>query len=404
MAQVAGQRTTNQARTEVVEVRRVDDRISLLEPNEAPLVTFFNRMKRRRAIDQTKREWIEDDYNARWDQANGAVANTTASTTVTVDDGTKFGVGDLVVVPKSSSATTVPEVIRVTAVSGHVLTVVRGVGGAGVDTIADNAPLRIIGNAKEEGAAIGAMKSTTKVTLYNYTQIFETVIDHSKTQAAIRQYGTPEGEREYQIAKALKEHKIKMAAAMLWGQRSEGMTAGPNSKPLRTMGGLNSFISTNIYDASGTLNRKAFEAFARQAFRYGKAEKILLASPLIISAINEWGHQFLQVKPGETKLGVKIQEVETGHGTFVLVKDWMLEDGVAGSNGFGHCAFALDMDQLEYNYLSNNGENRDTHLVRNVVKDGRDAYVDQILTECTMKVGQEKYHAKLINVTDYMGG
>lgn len=400
---VVGQRTTQQARNETREVRRVDERIALLEPNVGALITFLNRMKKRTPINATKREWFEDDYAARWDQATVQVASNTASTTVTVTDGTKFVVGQMIAVPKAATVTAVPEVLRVTSISSNTLTVIRAVGGVGIDTILANAPLRLIGTSKEEGSLIGTMKSTSPVPKSNYTQIFETVIDFTKTNVAIKQYGAAGSDREREIEKKLKEHKIDMNAAFLWGVPSESMTGGPNGRPIRTMGGLNYYITTNITDVGGTLSYKTFNSFSRQAFRYGSAEKILLASPLVIEALNTWGHNFLQVRPGETKLGVRIQEVEMAHGTWILVKDWMLEDGVAGLNGFGNVAFSLDMDQIEYSPLNNNGENRDTRLVRDVVQDGRDSYVDQILTECTLKVGMEKYHAKLINVTDYQG-
>ena len=400
---VLGQRSTQQARNEQREVRRVDERIALLEPNIGPLITLTNRMNHRTPIYATKREWYEDDYAARWDQATVAVGSNTASTTVTVTDGTKYVVGQMVVVPKAATATTTPEVIRVTSINSNTLTVQRAVGGVGLDTIAANAPLRLIGTAKEEGSLIGVMKSTAPAQKFNYTQIFETVIDYTKTNVAIKQYGTPGSDRDREIQKKLKEHKIDMNGAFMWGVPSENMTGGPTGKPLRTMGGVNYFIQSNVYDAGGTLGFKAFNAFSRLAFRYGSSEKILLASPLVVEAINTWGHNFLQVKPGETKLGVRIQEIEMAHGTWALVKDWTLEDGVANQTGFGNVAFSLDLDEIEYSPLNNNGENRDTHLMRDVVKDGRDAYVDQILTECTLKVGMEKYHAKLINVTDYQG-
>jgi hypothetical protein len=404
MAQVAGIRTTSQAATETRAVRRVDSDIALLEPNTGPLLTFMHKMNKRKPIDQTKREWFQDDYVARWAvNSTATVASNTGSTTITVADGTLFVVGQLFCVPKApGSFTTVPEVCRVTAISGNVLTIARQVGGTGLDTIAASAPLRIIGTAYEEGAAIGAMKSTAPTPVYNYTQIFRSVIDYTKTNAAIRQYGIDGSDRKREQKKKLREHKIDIAGALMWGLRSEDLSGGPTGKPIRTMGGFNYFVSTNTQDGGSVLNRKTFETFSRMSFRYGARKKILLAAPLICSAINAWGNSWLRVTPGETKLGVKIQTVETAHGTWALVNDWMLEDGVSGNNGFGHVAFGVDIDECEYNYLSNNGESRDTHFMENVVKDGRDSYVDEYLTECTAKFGQEKYHSKLYNVTDYM--
>jgi hypothetical protein len=405
MAQVTGQRTTSQAATESRAVRRVDSDIALLEPNIGPLITLMMRMQKRRAIDATKHEWYEDDYTARWAQNGTAtVASNTSSTTITVTDGTIFTAGDMFCVPKSSSSTTAPEVCRVTAVTSNTITIVRAIGGVGLDTIVPNAPLRLIGSAFEEGGLPGAMKSTAPAQKYNYTQIFRTFVDFSKTNTAIKQYGTNGSDRQRELKKKLKEHKIGMASSMMWGVRSEDLTGGPTSKPVRTMGGLNYFVQTNVVDAGngGTLNRKAFESFSRTTFRYGNKKKLLLAAPMICSAINAWGNSWLQVRPQEEKLGVQIQSIYTAHGQFMLVNDWMLEDGFAGLNGFGNVAFALDMDEVEYRYLSNNGENRDTHLNENIIRDGRDSYVDEYLTECSLKVGMEKFHSKLINVTDYM--
>ena len=223
----------------------------------------------------------------------------------------------------------------------------------------------------------------------------------SKTQVASKLYGRPNGERKREQKKKLVEHKQKMNASALFGSASEGLTAGANGGPLRTTAGLNSVISTNITDAAGLLTKKTFEAFSRQAFRYGASQKLLLAAPRIISAIHDWGNSFLLVSPGEKMLGVNVEKVQTGHGVFVLARDWMLEDGIAGQNGFGASAFSIDLDAASYFYLEGNGETRDTKILEDVVKDGRDAYVDEILTEGGYKFQYEKKFAKLFNVTDY---
>jgi hypothetical protein len=107
------------------------------------------------------------------------------------------------------------------------------------------------------------------------------------------------------------------------------------------------------------------------------------------------------MKPSERVYGVNVQQIETGHGVFMLVRDWMLEDGVTGGNGFAGMAFAVDLDEIEYFYLNENGLNRDTHITENAVVDGADRIVDEILTEGGFAIHQEKYHAKLYNVTDY---
>ena len=401
MSQVIGDRNTNQSITnENVLVRQVDDQIVLLEPNETPLITFLLAMKKRRAVKSPRFEWLEDDYVARWAQADASGA-TTGQTTVGVVDGTDFVAGDLFVVPGAISSSTVPEVCQVTGVSTNTLTITRGIGGTTAATIAANAALRILGSAAEEGATPPSAKSTTVATKTSYTQIFRTAIDVSKTQAAAQLYGAPNGERRKEQKKKLVEHKQKMNISALFGKASEGLTSGPTGKPLRTTMGLNSIISTNLTDAGGVLTKKTFETFARGAFRYGSQKKLLLAAPIVISAIHDWGNSFLLVKPGEKMFGVDITRVQTGHGEFLLARDWMLETAISGQNGFGNMAFSIDLDNAGYFYLNNNGENRDTRILENVIKDGRDAYVDEVLTEGGFFFKFEKKHAKLFDVSDY---
>lgn len=400
--QVIGVRTTNQAITETRLVRRVDDQIAMLEPNQNPLLTLTMRLKKRRSVDSPRYEWFEDDYVARWTtNSTATVAAASGSTTVTVADGSLFVAGDLFLVPQANGSTTAPELIRVTVVTGDVLTVVRAQGGTSVAAINPTAALRIVGNAYEEGAITPAAKSTAPAEKISYTQIFRSASNFTKTQVASKVYGAPDGERKREQKKKLIEQKEKMNAAFLFGSASESLTGGPSGAPVRTTMGLNSVVATNITDAGGVLTKKTFEAFARAAFRYGSQEKLLLASPMIISAIHEWGNSFLLVKPMETVYGVNVNRVQTGHGSWLLAKDWMLENGVAGGNGFAGYGFSVDMDSIEYFYLNANGENRDTHLIQNAIQDGRDAYVDEYLTEGGLRIIQEKRFARIHNVLDF---
>lgn len=400
MAQIIGVRDTRQSITgESSLVRAVDDQIALLEPNETPLITFTMALKKRSAIYTPRIEWLEDDYCARWGQVDASAYNNSV-TTLNVVDGTAFVPGDLCVVPNAASSSTAPEMFRVTAVTTNALTIVRGVGSSAA-SIPANAAIRILGSAAEEGATTPSAKTTNVSTKLSYTQIFRTAINLSKTQVASKLYGRPNGERKREQKKKLVEHKQKMNAQALFGYANESMTGGPNGGPIRTTAGLNSIVSTNLVDAGGLLTKKTFEDFARKAFRFGKQEKLLLAAPKIISAIHDWGNSFLLVSPGEKKLGVDIERVQTGHGVFVLARDWMLEDGVSGQNGFGAMAFAVDMDSMSYRFLEGNGESRDTRILEDVVKDGRDAYVDEILTEGGFQFQYEQKFAKLYNVTDY---
>ena len=419
MAQSLGLRTTAQAQdsggfTQIV--RQVDDQIVLLEPNETPLLTFLMKLKKRFPVYTTTYEWLEDDYVARWANINDATVNGTSghglntdtTTTFIVDDGTKFVVGDTLCFPSALASSVPPEVclVQATNVSGNAnqITVKRNLSGVAAQeaTLANGQAIRILGPAYSEGALPPQAKETIQNRKTSYTQIFRTAINLSKTQAAVKQYGKTNGERRFEQKKKLIEHKIKLNSAALFGAASTG--TDPNTgQPLRTTMGIINAVQSNVTMAnSGVLDKKTFEAFARQAFRYGKPQKLLVAAPMVISAIHDWGNSFLLVKPGEKLLGVDVERVDTGHGTFLLARDWMMENGApSGGNGFGGMAVSVDLDECSYFYLNNNGENRDTRIMEDVVKTGADAYTDEILTEGGFAFKFEKKHAKLLGVSDY---
>ena len=408
MAQITSGRTTYHAiATENRQPRYVYPDIGMLEKQKAPLITLSSELSKKRGVDVTKIEWLEDDYCARWGAVTSGGGATTSGTTIGVSDASIFTVGDLIMVPTAVTAATALEIMRVNATATGVLTVDRGFAGttANQATISNSAAIRLIGNAYAEGAALPSQKLTSPTTKTTYLQIFRKVLDVTKTAAASKIYGAAKGERERQHRKLMVEMKEQMNAALLWGKASEdlaGTTTSGGTKPIRTTQGLNSTISTNITDAGGLLTRKAFESFARTAFRYGSETKLLLACPLLVSAVSQWATEFLQTEPGPNKeFGINVTKITTGHGEWLMVRDWMLEAPPSGSNGLGNMAFSIDLDEFEYLYLNGNGENRDVKLTMDKVQDGGDRYVDEILGEIGYKIGQEKFHAKLYNITDY---
>ncbi len=138
------------------------------------------------------------------------------------------------------------------------------------------------------------------------------------------------------------------------------------------------------------------ETFARMAFRY-TSQAVLLASPMVISAIHEWGNSFMKLEPQEKMFGVNIRKVTSGHGEWILMRDWSLRDGVSGQNGFAGYAFSLDMDYISERVL----KNRDTRVQKDVQGNDEDRHLDMIMCESGLQVRQEKRHARLFGATDY---
>ncbi len=400
MPQVVGSRSTNQVITETRLIRDVANEMVTIESGKSPLVTFLSKIEGAKLkVNSPRHEWFEDDFVARYVVNSGTTINGNASsTTITLatDDGKKVVVGTILAIPQAVGNSGSPEIVRVTSVSGDTATVVRNLGSSGLITLAADAAIAILGSAHEEGGSPVSALSTAPVAKITYTQIFKGYVNLTETAIQSAVYGSRD-ERDRLQKKKLEEHAIAINRQFLLGRATESLTGGPTlSNPIRTTMGLESVISTNRTDAAGALTRDAIESFARSAFRYGSETKLLLASPLVVSAFHMWANQHQQVSPGEKMFGVNIQKIQTGHGIWLLTRDWSLEDYIA-AQGFAGVAFSVDTKYLKYLYLGN----RDTKLFEDVIKDGRDAAVDEIKSEVGFKVMNEKAHAKLYNVTGY---
>lgn len=122
----------------------VSDVIGIVSPFETPLLDYLG--DPRREAMGTVHEWIEDALLPNFDHLNQTVfvPDPETATSLTVDNGSRFRIGDLVR-PDGWS-----EVMLVTNVVGSMLTVVRGYGGTPNATLEDNLRLIIIGNAALE--------------------------------------------------------------------------------------------------------------------------------------------------------------------------------------------------------------------------------------------------------------
>jgi hypothetical protein len=391
-----GLRTTYQSITGENRLVRVpDEDLLMLEPEETALTTFMLGLKKKKVIDSPRIESFEDDYVPQWITSSAAVGANVASVTLTLTDGQYVVPGDLLLVPSGSASN--HEMVRVTAKpSINVCTIVRNVGGTGLLTIASGAGVMILGTAYAEGTGAPVSKYTSPASVANFTQIFKRTINITGTDAASKKYADNGDERSRLVTKAGKEFKIQMNNQFIWGKPSEDLTGGPGGEPIRTTGGIDHFIQTNRMDVGGLLTNKQLETFSRMAFRY-TSKAILLPSPLIISAINQWASKFQNVSPVTTMFGLNIQKITTGHGQWILVKDWSLRDGVTGQNGFGGYAFSLDMDYIRMRYLAG----RDTRILRNRQPNDEDRMTDVIEAEVGLQVRHEKRHARLYGVTDY---
>lgn len=403
MAAITVARSIDQAYQETVQKRQfIGEDDVLLNPSLTPILTLITKIgNRKKPTNSARVEWIEDDYLSVFGQvSNGTTNYSSVATGISVVDPTIFAVNDLIAFPNAVTSSTVEEVAQVTGISSSTLTITRGIGGAGQNTIGATADIRVLSPAFPEGAAFGTPRTTPKAVLISYTQIFRRPVSVTKSEVAQALFG-PSNDRLYQRRKMLEEHRRDMESAGLWSHPSESLALPAT---IRTTMGIKNRIVTNVYNGNSTLTEGAFLTFTQQAFNqyYEGAEKLLVAAPVIISALDFWADNKLRLAPGDDIYGVKVSRYVTSHGDFMITRDLNLQNApTVAAAGWGGEAYALDLDSIEFAPLVGNGENRDTQLLIDVIKDGADLYRDEYLTEGAWVIRLEKRHARLYGVTTY---
>ena len=118
--------------------------------------------------------------------------------------------------------------------------------GSAPDNLASADVILVIGNANAEGAQIPDAISYDPTEHSNYTQIFRTPLDITRTARRTR-LRTGEAYKEAK-RECLELHSIEMEKAFLWGVKA--MTTGANGKPMRFTRGL----IPNIKENSGNVS------------------------------------------------------------------------------------------------------------------------------------------------------
>lgn len=193
------------------QIRDLQEGISLIIEDEPTLLGLIGMDSEN--LFQTKFEWMSDHLNS--NRANLAADIDDAQTTITVadGDGEKFRVNSIIVIDD--------EYMKVTAVNGDTITVIRGFDGttATAHTKDDeDTDIRIVARPQLEGAMPGQDESHDRYVDYNFTQIFERYAAVSGTQQAVRTYNVT-NELDYQVQLRLKELAREFNDALIYGRR-----------------------------------------------------------------------------------------------------------------------------------------------------------------------------------------
>ena len=354
----------------------IDDKITALEPNAAPLTVLTKKLKKRVAIGP-KVEWLESQPMPRFDTLSASAASN--ATALPVTNGNYFRVGDVLRLEAGDAA-------EVTATAAGAVTAVRAIGTVTAASAANASEVFIVSNVNSEGACLREIKTPKLDNAYNYTQIVRTPFGITGTEAATKLYGGPD-RRRLQAETGIEHMRQWEQIALTGARREDTTTAG---KPKRFSGGMVEFCTSNVTSVGGTLTEAAFLTFLRTGFRYGGGRKILLASPLVINAIEGFARTNIQVTNDRASTyGIEMKTYVSGQGTVDLVMERWLQDSVAYR---GH-AFLVDLDNVFYAPL------RDTKLLEDRQPNDCDRIEDEYLTEASFVFAQERTHAIMKGVT-----
>ena len=280
-----------------------------------------------------------------------------------------------------------------------------------------NAKATVIGTAYGEGTGAPDVWSQELDNDYGYTQIFKTACEMSNTARATVYRGyADEWQRIWNLK--LREHKIDIERAMLFGQRA-------SSGGIQYTEGLAGHIMANGQSqtkedaeqleytegqaylktvAAGSLTYDVLLRDLEVVFdpaRGGNSSKLALCSLPVISLFNKLGDGagFIGdtiVNGGGSRynfdastgsFGHKVMKVETVHGDLSLVKEPLFR-GMSGE-----FMLLADLDHVSYRPLVGNGVNRDTSITTNVQQADEDLRKDMILTEAGLEITLPETHA-----------
>lgn len=369
----------------------MDEDIAMLEPDEAPLITFLQKLNKRPAYSQ-KVEWLEDELHPRY---TILTASYTSGTTIAVTTGTGTYFKPFDVIKNELTG----ENMLVVSVSADNLTVERGKGSvASTSSVGSTDGIVRLSNASAEGAKLGALKQTKKVAQYNYCQIIRTGFGMTETLLASKLYGQP-NVMAWEANKKMTEHKVEIEQT-LWEGRRLLETTG--AAPRGYMGGVLDYISTNTA-TGGAMTQKVWEQFlvggsaAAKVARYGANSKVAFSSPFVMAAISSYAAgKLAPPDPSIKSWGVALQTYRSQDGFsvgFVAKREWL--DRSKTSPALGGSAVILTMDNVVMRPL------RDTVLKPKRQDNDEDSQKQEYLTETSFMLKQERTHAWLRGVTDW---
>jgi hypothetical protein len=400
------------------------DRVADLSPEESPFFVYLSKVGKVPTSDSQFR-FLEDRTKiAMTDRSfvistNLAAVSAGATVTATLSAAQSWLIKGMVISVESNTGNSgAPNHAnaRIDAINSSTSIDITWLTNPGSDADSGaNAKATVIGTAYGEGTGAPDVWSQELDNDYGYTQIFKTACEMSNTARATVYRGySDEWQRIWNLK--LREHKIDIERAMLFGQRAssggiqytEGLAghimANGQSQTIEDSEQLE-YTEGQAYlktVAAGSLTYDVLLRDLEVVFdpaRGGNTSKLALCSLPVISLFNKLGDGagFVGDSMGGSNrynfdasqgtFGHKVMKIDTVHGDLSLVKEPLFR-GMSGE-----FMLLADLDHVSYRPLVGNGVNRDTSITTNVQQADEDLRKDMILTEAGLEVTLPETHA-----------
>ena len=375
--------------------------ILFLNPNgTAPMFALTSKGKTEKTDDPQFYWWEEVNTICRLNVTPAIGSG--ATTTIVVSAGAlQLIPGDVLQLePPTQVATYAPEFIRVVSVTNDTTFVVqRGVAGTSAAAIADNTKVLRVGNAHSEGNLSTASASTNPVKLTNYTQIFKTPYQVTKTDLeTTHRTGDP---RKNEQKRKTFQHAEKIEQALMWGIPFETVDASNGNMPLRYTGGLRNFITSfrTVFTADPTADtflEAVYPVFDYEAAEAGN-ERIVFCGNGALNMRNKLvlnaSSTFIKYDGIVDFFGMRLQRYVIPQGTLYLKSHPLMNVHPVYKNSM----FVVNPAGITYRPLGG----RDTKVEKEIQPNDADYIKDQWLTECGFEFHFERSFAYIGEFKDF---
>lgn len=352
---------------------------------------FMMLQARGRVISETnqKFEWLETRLNKPTFKVTPANSSETTLTVVTDEDNVTFLTEGSIIKDIKTH-----EQMRVTAISGKILTVTRGYGVTSAkeitaDTDDTNATLVNISVAYPEGSTAPKGTVLLKKDNFNYCQTFRRTLKITRNKLRQGEYGddgnSAESRRKAERNKILRLHQNDIEQSLMFGEPKKDLSG---SEPLYVTGGLFHYIKTNVMSITspdkfkvGTIN----EILGAMADKGSAGDKVMLTGSGFNAKLNDNAIKTFAGGGGSLlkEYGISLDKIDTEYGELNIMYDPVL------SSVYPNTAVIIDLDELLLHFIE------ETKMDTNIQSDGYDGVVDTFLTDCGLEVSNEECHGIL---------